>query len=246
MLARPVQFRFFYILGNMRRAWSWLLNHFKKIRLRPSKKPKPPRWQLSNEQVDKVSQEELKFVYDHIEKTVKDSIDTASIITTKTTTLLTLTVGLLAALVSYSISRFDKKELFDSFLNAAIIGSIYLFLLAVILSFNIKPMSYFPLGTDAKPFFRDTLFHYSDKEKRLKMYYVNEIESYEVKLFANLEMNERRWLIYMFAYVALIMTPLVLIVSYVIVDNWPMIFYQSLKWLLLRYPALLSLSDIVA
>ncbi len=171
-------------------------------------------WFLTDEQIIKVSQDELNFIYQHCEKELKDTIDTAGIITSKTTTLLTVTVGLLAALIGYSLNRWEKVIELDAFMISSLEGCGYLFMLSILLSFNIIPRTYYALGGDPKTFFSEQLFKYRKAKTRIKMYYINEIESYRRRTLMNINMNRERQMMYKTCYIGLVLTPVVFILVY--------------------------------
>jgi hypothetical protein len=190
------------------KAWNWTKKLFKQ--------KQDETWFLTDAQIIKVTKEELIFIYNHSEKELKDTIDTGSIITTKTTTLLTVTVGLLAALIGYSMNRWATTPKFDSFMVSACVGCAYLFVLGIILSFNIIPRVYFALGGDPKVFFNENLFHYEDVAMRMKMYYINEIESYSRRTNKNIKVNRERQNVYKVCYILLVLTPVGIMLAFIV------------------------------
>jgi hypothetical protein len=138
-------------------------------------------------------------------------------VVTRTTTLLTITSGLLVGLVGYSINRWDSKTVFDPLLVSAIGSIIYLLVPAAIMCFLVVPTSYSITGAPPKPFFSDIFFNDDiTKDKRLAMFYANEIVNYQVRITLNLEKNQKRWKRYTTAFLFIALSPLAFIIIYLI------------------------------
>ncbi len=210
----------------MTKKIKWYLKVWSVVRFKARRKPEDI-WFLTDEQIIKVTKDELIFIYNHSEKELKDTIDTGSIITTKTTTLLTVTVGLLAALIGYSINRWATTPKPDAFMISGGVGCFYLFVLGIVLSFNIIPRVYFALGGDPKIFFNENLFHFDEAEMRLKMFYINEIESYRRRTNKNLKVNRERQRVYKACYVALVLTPIFLLLAFIYHQNVNCVLHYS-------------------
>lgn len=162
-----------------------------------------------------VQKDEAKFLFDHAEKQLKETLDASQAIVTRTTTLSTLTVGLMVALVGFSMSRWERIGKIDVALITAIAGLLYLFILSIFLAYNIKPKTYIATGSRPKNFFTDAIFQMKDDE-RLIFYYVNEIESYQARIEKNSEQNEARWNVFNRCLYALVFIPVFLTLVYLV------------------------------
>lgn len=180
------------------------------------RKPADQDWFIPDDYIEMLTEAEAKFIFDHAEKQLKDTLDTNAAITSKTTTLVTLIVGLLAALFSFEINRWDKNHSFDPLLDSAIFGCCYLFFVAIILSFIIHPKQYYILGSEPTDFFQGEFFTQEIGKNRLKFIYINEIENYYQRITANKRVNKRRALFYKISLYMTVCSPLVFIIFYLL------------------------------
>lgn len=170
---------------------------------------------ISREQLQLISESEAKFLLEHAEKQLKDILDTNLLIVNRTTTLLTLTLGLIIGLVGFSINRFGNNNI-DELFFTSISGATYLFYAVLKMGRNFTPTSYMTVGAEPKLFFTDKVFNAQNEKFRLKQIYVNEILEYQRRIETNKETNERRWIIFNSSVKLLKFTPLVLVGVYVI------------------------------
>ena len=144
------------------------------------------------EYFDDLKPDEAKFLLEHAEKQLKETLDANTQVVTRTTTLLTICVGLMVGLVGFSINRVEKLSKPDALLLTAIGSFLYLMIIAYKLSKNIRPNEYHSVGAEPKEFFVPSMFKPTITE-RLKCIYINEIESYQERIEKNKKLNNDRW-----------------------------------------------------
>ena len=105
------------------------------------------RWTANILNKEKLTHEDAKFVFEQVEKQVKDSIETAAIIVNRTSSLLTIISGLIIGLTAYIIQEWEGTSLLSNMLISAIAGDIYLFIIGFLCVLNIRPRTYKPAGS---------------------------------------------------------------------------------------------------
>ena len=151
---------------------------------------------ISQKQFNLIAESEAKFILDHAEKQVKDLLDTSLLIVNRSTTLLTIVVGLMVGLVGFWINKWEKQEIhhWDELLFTVAGAILYLLTMAFILVQNFLPRSYLIPGAELKDFFeKSDVFNPGNKDYRLTAIYINEIVQAQVKIDFNKTTNEKRW-----------------------------------------------------
>jgi hypothetical protein len=144
------------------------------------------RWQVCEKYFDKIEIEDAKFIYEHAEKQLQDGIDTSAIITARTTTLLTVVVAIFTAVIGFIISKLNDCTKIDDLLITSILSIIYLFIICLKLKKNIKGVENQVVGAPPQSFFTESFYGEGiDKNQKLIRLYVNEFESYQVRLEKN-------------------------------------------------------------
>ncbi|MFT4152350.1 MAG: hypothetical protein QM629_00900 [Parafilimonas sp.] len=188
-----------------------------------SRKPNPTQelWSISHEYLQQITQEEAEFILGHGEKTLADTLETNKIITDKASGFLSLAIGIFAAVVGYSIDRWDKSGKWDNMLIATSIGAIYLLVVAIVFSINIYPTNYYVLGARPEVFFNSNFFNKKIKDDDRKLFlYVNEIEDCQLRIVHNRKINDWRWYWFRIAYRALIASPIIFVVIYLLLSSF--------------------------
>ena len=146
---------------------------------------------------------------------MKDSIDTGVTIVTRTNTLITILSALIIGVSGYVIATWEKVHHFQSVFVSAILGLVYLFIIAIYTVKNIAPEPYYPIGSTPKDLMIDSFFVDAIvPEERITRYYVSEIKHYQFRIDQNSELNKKRWVIYKKSLWALMLTPAVFSVVY--------------------------------
>jgi len=183
------------------------------------------RWHIPNEYLSKISLNEAKFVFEHAEKKLKDVVYTNILIVNRTTTLVTVSVGLLVGLIGFSINHWITMRQFDELFTISVFTELYLFVICLILKDNIQAQEYYVIGANPSLFFTDNLYNSQidnmqiadpEKEQRLIYMYINEIENYQFRIEKNIETNENRWRLFNTSLKALVYLPVYIIVMYFI------------------------------
>jgi hypothetical protein len=177
------------------------------------------KWRIAEEYLDKLSEEEAKFIHEYSEKLLKDVITISDTIVTRTSILISVTVAVMIALIGYSIPHWETIHKFDSKLYASSIVILYLFILCIMLIMNVQPKNYYTVGVEPKILFAKNFFDDSVAETdRQLFFYVNEIESYQERIEKNKTTNESRWKLYNVSLWLVGLTPALLIVVYLIAN----------------------------
>ena len=135
---------------------------------------------------------EAKFIFEQGEKHLKDLIETGQQIAKKTSNLLSIVSTLLIALVGFGITKLTATG-FDVLVGTTLLSAIYLYVAAILLYQNIRPIRYQTLGLHPRRLFDDKLFNESNKEYRMEAIYINEIIECQKRIDTNTEVNEKRW-----------------------------------------------------
>jgi hypothetical protein len=198
---------------------SKIKNFFKKYlkKLIPTKPDSiPVWWQADVSQKEKLTIEDVRFIFAQAEKMLKDSVDTSEVIVNRTNTLITIISGLLIALMGYIITRLNNSSSLDSILFTTIIAIIYLYITVWCCFENTKPKSYLICGSLPKDLFNNSFFDPQiDSDKRIIHFYVSEIENYQYKIETNNSINRIRWGRYQMLLKAILFLPIVLIGVYI-------------------------------
>ena len=157
--------------------------------------------------------DEAKFMFDHAEKMLKDTLDTNTLIVTRVTALTTVTATLMIALFGFAITRFDANKI-DILFYTAVVGIVYLFVIAIILFRNAKPNSYYSLGVEPKDLATGDLINKKNKSYRMIAFYINEIHELQKRILYNKGVNKDRWGLYKTSLIMLVCTPILLTIVY--------------------------------
>ncbi len=176
------------------------------------------RWKAKDLHKGKLTKEDAKFIFEQAEKQVKDSIETAAVIVSRTNTLLTVVAGLIIAITAYIIKKWFEQNIFDDLLISAVIGDTYLFTIGFLSVLNIQPLRYDPVGSLPKDLLSDPFFHESIPDnERIIRYYVSESEDYQVRIEKNNAKNSNRWKVYKLSLWAFLITPIIFALAYYLV-----------------------------
>jgi len=183
--------------------------------------PLPPDdWSIPPDYKAKLTLEDSKFIFEQASKAFDDTIETSKKILDRSTTLLTLISGVLIALVTYCVKKWDTAATFDSLLIAAILAVIYFFWVGVFFVFpNIKPNDYTLPGTQPKKYFVDKLFNVNPPSKgRILFLYIIEIKNLQQGITYNRTVNEKRWRYYKTSLNLVFISPIVITTIYLLTN----------------------------
>jgi hypothetical protein len=107
------------------------------------RRTKEEAWKIPPEYAAMLDGDDTAFLLEHAEKRLSDSLDTNKIIVDKSTTFLTLSLSLVAALIGYYMDKRGDNKAFDAIQFAALAGAGYLFIVGVLFSVNIWNISSF-------------------------------------------------------------------------------------------------------
>lgn len=164
-----------------------------------------------------LKEQEVKFIFDHAEKMLRETLETNTLIVTRVTSLTTLTSTLLIALFGFTISRFDANKI-DTLFITAVVGIVYFFAIAVMLFLNILPKKYHQVGAEPKQFFSRAFINRYNANYRIQLFYVNEIQEYQKRIQYNLKLNYKRWNLYLISLTLILLAPVVLSLVYYILS----------------------------
>lgn len=160
-----------------------------------------------------ITKDEAKFIFEQSEKHLKDQIDTSQQISAKTTTLLTVTCGILVGLIGFGINRWISAD-FDNLIGATFCCSVYLYIVIAVLFKNVRPSPYQSVGLHPRDIFDDKLFNNANKEYRMEALYINEIIECQKRIDFNKQTNDIRWRRFNRALRLIAFSPLVFLLLY--------------------------------
>lgn len=179
--------------------------------------PDVPEWKGSDENKEKLTINDAKFLFEQAEKFLRDSVENSNLIVSRTSSLITLLAGILVALIGYVISKINGNKI-EPLLITAILGIVYVYILIYDAFENTKPKVYLIPGALPKDLFADAFFMEGiSEEKRIIHFYVSEIENYQFKIEKNTELNKTRWNRYARLLKAVVALPLILAMVYFII-----------------------------
>lgn len=152
---------------------------------------------------------DAKFILEHGEKQLKDTIDGSGLIVARLTTLTTLTVAMLIGLTSYAVARGITEGFKDKYVLTSFMGVGYLYIPAILIVWNFLSKKYYHLGSEPKDFFVPKIFE-ENKGDELKSIYCYEIINVQARIVANKNKNNRRWLLFNITLILILLSPVVL------------------------------------
>ena len=168
----------------------------------------------------KTSVEEDKFIFEQSEKKLKELLLSSDLVVARSTTLITLIVGLLVGLISFSVNRYNTLNSFDMLLKVLFVGVIYLFIVIGYISRNIKGTDHSSIGASPEVLFVKDFFEITQDEKlRTKMFVWSQIENYQDSIYINRPINEKKWCRFNLSMKLIIATPLVFLTAFYIVRS---------------------------
>jgi hypothetical protein len=173
---------------------------------------------LTDQKKEKLTKEDMTFIFNQAEKMLKDSIDTSTLIVNRTNTILTIVSTTLIAISGFLISQFLKNNVEDKAIVMGTTGFIYMMVLAFYCAMNIKPHRYITNGTMPTDLLNDAFFADNIKnEDRILRFYFSEIENYEFRTKRNNKLNTVRWETYRNSLWALFIFPVAMILCYFLI-----------------------------
>lgn len=168
-------------------------------------------WIAEDYKKNKLTLQDVQFIFSQAEKLLRDSVDTSEVIVSRTSTLVTVIAGLLVGFTGFIITQFTRATKFDNIFYTTGIGILYLYIVLLYTHRNLKPKTYLIDGSLPIDLFNDGFFIAQVKdEKRILQYYVNEIENYQDNIVKNNFINEKRWSIYKTTIFLIIIFPVIL------------------------------------
>lgn len=183
------------------------------------KNKKEDKWNPPKEYCDKINLEEVKFIHEHANIGFNNTIEVSKTIADRSTVLLSVIIGIIIGLVTYSIDREDKGK-YDALFFTTVFGAIYYFYIGVNnFIINIKPFEYKLPGTTPDKYFSGFFFDISSNDnKREIRFYLTEIKSLQYKIKFNRQLNERRWDMYNDSLKQLLCSPIIIALIFIIIE----------------------------
>jgi hypothetical protein len=161
--------------------------------------------------VDRVSLEDVKFIFSQAEKRLDDTVKTGESIASKTMSMFTVMAGVLIALSGYAISNWKGFQSANEKDLVAIIGSLYILSLFFYMLTNVLPNKYHVLGSEPDLLMVPQYFAPALPLDKITIFiYMSEIENYNERISANLKVNEGRWERYRISVILFLILPVVL------------------------------------
>ncbi len=169
--------------------------------------------------VNRVSLEDVKFIFSQAEKRLDDTVKTGESIASKTMSMITLMVGVLIALSGFMISDWKSLPSATHKDYTAVIGSIYILGLFIYMVNNVLPSRNFVLGSEPEELMIPQFFDEAVQlDKITILIYISEIENYNLRIAENLEINRGRLTRYRLSIILLLLLPIVLGITYFLLE----------------------------
>lgn len=170
--------------------------------------------------INRVSLEDVKFVFSQAEKRLDDTVKTGESIASKTMSMITLMAGVLIALSGYTISDWKGLAFATDKDIVAILGSLYILGLFIYMVKNVMPNDYFVLGSEPDQLMMPSYFDAKLPMDKITIFiYMSEIENYNLRIEQNLELNAGRWKKYRFSVISILMLPVFLGIAYIVLET---------------------------
>lgn len=169
--------------------------------------------------INRVSLEDVKFVFSQAEKRLDDTVKTGESIASKTMSMITLMAGVLIALSGYTISDWKGLAVATDKDIVAILGSLYILGLFMYMLKNVMPNEYFVLGSEPDQLMLPGYFDAKLPLDKITIFiYMSEIENYNLRIEQNLDVNAGRWKKYRFSVISILMLPVFLGAVYIMLE----------------------------
>jgi hypothetical protein len=169
--------------------------------------------------IDRLSMDELKLIFNQAEKLLNDTVKEGESIASKTMSMITLMAGLLIALGGYIISIWKGFSALTNKDLVGIVGCLYLLGVLIYVINNVMTHKYLMVGSQPENLVNST---YIDNEitgsKMLLLLYINEIEDYNRRIANNTTLNHRHWRRYNASLRLFLFFPVVLALLYEVLD----------------------------
>jgi len=169
--------------------------------------------------IDRVSMEELKLIFNQAEKRLDSTTKDGETIASRTMSMITLMAGLLIGLSGYTISIWRGFAALTIKDWVAIVGCLYLLGLLIYVISNVMANRYSLAGSEPEHLVNST---YEDDEiprnKMLLLLYLNEIENYNDRIANNSALNRRGWRRYRISVKLLLCFPFALALLYEVLE----------------------------
>ena len=165
--------------------------------------------------VDRLSMDELKLIFNQAEKHLDDTVKQGENIASKTMSMITLMAGLLIALSGYIISVWKNSTPFTNKDLVGIFGSLYILGILIYVINNIMTHKYSIAGSTPEELIDVIRFNEdAPHDKMLLLMYLNEIEDYNGRIANNETLNRRSWRRYRISVYLFLFFPLFLVLLY--------------------------------
>ena len=170
---------------------------------------------ISEKYHNMLTEPEARFILDHGEKVLKDTLDSNSLVMSRMGTITSLASGYFIGLWGYIFSKLGDK-ISSPVMLSAIAGSILLIWVLSAVFMNMQPTGLYSPGAQPIYWFNDTVFdtEYTD---RLLGIYVNEIHNLQLRIKENSKIVDERWQLYKWSLIGLLATPVIMFFTYGVV-----------------------------
>jgi hypothetical protein len=169
--------------------------------------------------VNRVTLEDVKFIFSQAEKRLDDTVKTGESIASKTMSIFTLMAGVLVALSGYMISNWNGISSSTSKDLVSILGSLYILGLFIYMLKNVLPNEYYVLGSEPDQLMVPAYFDPKLPLDKVTIFiYMSEIENYNLRIEHNLAVNAGRWRKYRFSIIWMLLLPVVLAIVYILLE----------------------------
>jgi hypothetical protein len=170
---------------------------------------------LNAENVEKLTLEDAEFIFEQSEKLLKETVDSSNLIVSRTTTLITIVVGFMLAMVGFLFQKYAAVKTFaDLQILTCFFSLSYVFRICLSLAKNVQGHDYKTVGAEPKLLLNDFFFKEGEDKQRIKRLRVNEIISFQKRIDDNNIINTKRWSLYDRSLILILYTPIAIVLIY--------------------------------
>jgi len=181
-----------------------------------SSNPPLPPWKIDPFiDVDRISLDDVKFVFAQAEKRLDDTVKRGELIANRTITLMTLMTGVLIALSGFFVSNWNGWPVLNAKTLVSFVGAIYMLSIVTYMLKNILSNEYYVLGSKPRELMSPNFYSPFLSSDRIVIFmYMSEIESYDFRIDHNSKINDASWKRFRHSLIALWLMPMILGILY--------------------------------
>ncbi len=168
------------------------------------------KWVIKDSEIETFQLDDLKFVFQQVEKRLQDTLDTNNLITNRINLLLTLLMGLIITLAGYGFKKIiEEPENIGVLTYMCFVSASYYLIIVYLLYRDLFPHKYAVPGEIATKLI-DQYFLEKNESIRIKYLYGLQIDTYQFRIDNNKAINESKWKRYESSLLLIFISPILL------------------------------------